>query len=91
MAFAVSWKPFVKSKIKAVTTTTITMADTSTVRASLHLMAHACGKRSTCAIGHTLPSCGAYFVGVGGLDWFSPSPRFVFGAHPWRPVTHAEW
>jgi hypothetical protein len=35
MAFAVSWKPFVKSKINAVTTTTTTMTDTSMSRASL--------------------------------------------------------
>ena len=53
MAFAVSWKPFVKSKINAVTTTTTTMTDTSMSRASLYLLGHACGKRSTSALGHT--------------------------------------
>jgi hypothetical protein len=33
IAFAVSWKPFVKSKTSAVTTTTTTMTNTSMVRA----------------------------------------------------------
>jgi hypothetical protein len=33
IAFAVSWKPFVKSKISAVTTTTTTMTDSSMIRA----------------------------------------------------------
>jgi Thr operon leader peptide len=32
----VSWKPFVKSKINAVTTTTTTITDTSMYGASLH-------------------------------------------------------